>query len=180
MRTVPTEHAKIVYDGSRYASSYASRDWLRILASIRDSFVARRIASPLWILSGWAAAVSIAHRNCAAAAPWLGAAAPLQGVAGAMGYLGSALSLLLVFRTNTAYQRYWEGRQIWETLVSAARDAAEFAAMYLRRAEELPKTDRGRDADMSLMHRGDATAATTTFGRDARAPGTGASSARNG
>ena len=34
--------SKIVYDGSRYAATYASRDWLKILASIQKSFVARR------------------------------------------------------------------------------------------------------------------------------------------
>ena len=61
MRTVPTESAQIVYDGSRYASSYASRDWLRILASTRASFVLRRVASPLRVLSAWALLVAAAH-----------------------------------------------------------------------------------------------------------------------
>ena len=31
--------------------------------------------------------------------------------------LGVVLSLLLVFRTNTAYDRYWEARKIWVCLV---------------------------------------------------------------
>ena len=29
------------------------------------------------------------------------------------GVLGFVISLLLVFRTNTAYDRWWEGRKIW-------------------------------------------------------------------
>ena len=32
--------------------------------------------------------------------------------------LGGALSLLLVFRTNSAYQRFWEARRIWDGLLA--------------------------------------------------------------
>lgn len=34
------------------------------------------------------------------------------------------LGLLLVFRTNTAYERYWEGRRIWGNLVNDTRTMA--------------------------------------------------------
>jgi putative membrane protein len=34
------------------------------------------------------------------------------------------LGLLLVFRTNTAYERFWEGRKIWGTLVNTSRNLA--------------------------------------------------------
>ncbi|CAD5934711.1 UPF0187 protein [Planktothrix agardhii] len=32
------------------------------------------------------------------------------------------LGLLLVFRTNTAYDRFWEGRKLWGTLVNTVRN----------------------------------------------------------
>ncbi|MCE7041431.1 bestrophin family protein [Dyadobacter sp. CY312] len=35
--------------------------------------------------------------------------------------LGTALSLLLGFRTNSAYDRWWEGRQIWGAIVNDSR-----------------------------------------------------------
>lgn len=35
--------------------------------------------------------------------------------------LGFVLSILLVFRTNTAYDRWWEGRRLWGTLVNDSR-----------------------------------------------------------
>jgi putative membrane protein len=35
--------------------------------------------------------------------------------------LGFVLSLLLVFRTNTAYDRWWEGRKLWGSLVNNSR-----------------------------------------------------------
>jgi putative membrane protein len=34
------------------------------------------------------------------------------------------LGLLLVFRTNTAYERFWEGRKAWGTLVNNVRNLA--------------------------------------------------------
>jgi putative membrane protein len=36
--------------------------------------------------------------------------------------LGFVLSLLLVFRTNTAYDRWWEGRKQWGSLVNSSRN----------------------------------------------------------
>ena len=36
--------------------------------------------------------------------------------------VGFAISLLLVFRTNTAYDRWWEGRRKWGELVNDSRN----------------------------------------------------------
>lgn len=38
--------------------------------------------------------------------------------------LGFVISLLLVFRTNTAYDRWWEGRKQWGALVNVSRNLA--------------------------------------------------------
>lgn len=38
--------------------------------------------------------------------------------------LGFVISLLLVFRTNTAYERWWEGRRQWGALTNASRNLA--------------------------------------------------------
>ena len=38
--------------------------------------------------------------------------------------LGFVISLLLVFRTNTAYERWWEGRKLWGALVNSSRNLA--------------------------------------------------------
>ncbi len=38
--------------------------------------------------------------------------------------LGIVLSILLVFRTNTAYDRWWEGRKQWGSLVNTTRNFA--------------------------------------------------------
>lgn len=40
------------------------------------------------------------------------------------GLLSFVISLLLVFRTNTAYDRWWEGRRQWGALVNSSRNLA--------------------------------------------------------
>ncbi|MEO8238455.1 MAG: bestrophin family ion channel [Flavobacterium sp.] len=40
------------------------------------------------------------------------------------GILGFVISLLLVFRTNTAYDRWWEARKLWGGLVNNSRNFA--------------------------------------------------------
>ncbi|HQY12987.1 MAG TPA: bestrophin family ion channel [Ferruginibacter sp.] len=49
--------------------------------------------------------------------------------------LGFAISMLLVFRTNTAYDRWWEGRKLWGSLVNNSRNLA------MKLASILPKED---------------------------------------
>ncbi len=44
--------------------------------------------------------------------------------------LGSALGLLLVFRTNAAYQRFQEGRKLWEQVLNVSRDIARMTSLY--------------------------------------------------
>ena len=38
--------------------------------------------------------------------------------------LGTALSILLAFRTNSAYDRWWEARKIWGAIVNDSRTFA--------------------------------------------------------
>jgi ion channel-forming bestrophin family protein len=46
--------------------------------------------------------------------------------------VGTALGLLLVFRTNSSYDRFWEGRQLWGSLVNESRNLARGASVHLR------------------------------------------------
>lgn len=45
--------------------------------------------------------------------------------------LGFAISMLLVFRTNTAYDRWWEGRKLWGSLVNNSRNLAIKLAAFV-------------------------------------------------
>lgn len=52
------------------------------------------------------------------------------------GMLGFVISLLLVFRTNTAYDRWWEGRKLWGQLVNNSRNFALKLTVMLREKED--------------------------------------------
>jgi putative membrane protein len=51
------------------------------------------------------------------------------------GLLGFAISMLLVFRTNTAYDRWWEGRKLWGALTNNSRNFAMKLEAILPEAE---------------------------------------------
>ncbi len=54
---------------------------------------------------------------------------------------GSALALFLGFRSNSAYQRWWEGRMLWGLMINASRNLARQARNYLPdEAKDLKRT----------------------------------------
>jgi putative membrane protein len=46
--------------------------------------------------------------------------------------LGTALGLLLVFRTNSSYARFWEGRKLWGSITNECRNLWRVSWTYLR------------------------------------------------
>lgn len=54
--------------------------------------------------------------------------------------LGFAISMLLVFRTNTAYDRWWEGRKLWGSLVNNSRNLALKISTFLPHEEKAQRT----------------------------------------
>lgn len=52
------------------------------------------------------------------------------------------LGLLLVFRTNTAYERFWEGRKLWGTLVNTSRNLARHMWVAIYETEEKDCTEK--------------------------------------
>ena len=45
--------------------------------------------------------------------------------------IGTPLSLLLVFRTNASYDRFWEARKLWGAIVNESRNLARSASVLL-------------------------------------------------
>jgi ion channel-forming bestrophin family protein len=54
------------------------------------------------------------------------------------------LGLLLVFRTNTAYERFWEGRKAWGTLVNTVRNLTRRIWVFV---EEANPSDRAHKVE---------------------------------
>ena len=47
------------------------------------------------------------------------------------GVIGTAVTFLLVFRVNTGYERWWEGRKCFREVVNHSRDLARQAATFI-------------------------------------------------
>ncbi|WLD10190.1 bestrophin family protein [Planctellipticum variicoloris] len=45
--------------------------------------------------------------------------------------IGAALGLLLVFRTNASYDRFWEGRKFWGGIVNETRNLARLSSTWI-------------------------------------------------
>jgi predicted membrane chloride channel (bestrophin family) len=110
-----------------------SKDWLHCLSTWPQSYVLRRIANPLASIVVWSSLVAAWYAVFNPVAKPLGT--------GMHTLVGGALSLLLVFRTNTAYNRFWDGRSIFGSVATAARDVVEFAGLY-RREIGVQRADR--------------------------------------
>lgn len=61
----------------------------------------------------------------------------IQNVGMMHSVLGFVISLLLVFRTNTAYDRWWEGRKVWGGMTNTCRNLA-----IKLQAMNLPEEDK--------------------------------------
>lgn len=71
-------------------------------------------------------------------------------ILGSVGFvLNLVLSLLLVFRTNTAYERFWEGRKAWGTLVNTTRNSAR--TLWIAVQEKGPQDQLDKIAHLKLL-----------------------------
>src|SRR5688572_12929402 len=49
---------------------------------------------------------------------------------------GGALGIFVSFRTNSAYDRWWEGRKLWGRLINSSRHWSSQVMSYLRRGAD--------------------------------------------
>lgn len=54
----------------------------------------------------------------------------LKNLTSVYSLLGFVISLLLVFRTNTAYDRWWEGRKMWGSVVNDTRNLGTIISAF--------------------------------------------------
>jgi hypothetical protein len=119
----------MAYGGLPRAERYASQDWLHNTINMPNSVILQSIRFPVFFMTTWGTCISFLHRFLISrgrkemASMLCIPSAPLS-------MMVSALGLLLVFRTNSAYQRFSEGRKIWEEILSSARDLSRLVKLY--------------------------------------------------
>lgn len=100
--------------------SYNTKDWFTFIFKFHKADTFRQLFPLLisiGIYTGFIAYLELEHFN-------LAENHNLKNIPIMHGMLGFVISLLLVFRTNTAYDRWWEGRKQWGALVNSSRNFA--------------------------------------------------------
>lgn len=110
---------------------YDAKSWLGVVTRIRGS-VGPRVVPRMVITGGlgWLASCLYEHEK-------------FHTPAVAHTMIGVALGLLLVFRTNASFDRWWEGRKLLGGIVNRTRDLARQIMAFV-------PTDSKPDADVSL------------------------------
>lgn len=114
--------------------TYDPKNWLRVLFDFPRSPVFRTLFFDVLLAGLWAALVVWVETDLIRVAVPLGPSF--------LSILGIILGLLLVFRTNTAYDRWYEGRRLWGQLVNTSRGLAQQLGAALTGPDRAPRRAR--------------------------------------
>lgn len=96
---------------------YEPKQWFNLF-TFKRSDTARKLAPYILAFGGYALAIVLLEKHVL----HLSDESVLRNVTLLHTLLGFVISMLLVFRTNTAYDRWWEGRRLWGSLVNNSRN----------------------------------------------------------
>lgn len=118
---------------------YDPHQWRDHLFDVKGS-VLRKVGPRVLLVCVWATLIGWIDQNV------LSVSLPPTGHS----LVGVALGLLLVFRTNASYDRFWEGRRQWGSIINASRNLARGSVALIREAPEL--SERVRLWTMAFAH----------------------------
>jgi ion channel-forming bestrophin family protein len=99
---------------------YNPKDWVRFIFHFHKADTVRKLGPMLLTIGAYSAVVAYLILDV-----WeIGVNSDLKNISLMHSLLGFVISMLLVFRTNTAYDRWWEGRKQWGGLVNSSRNLA--------------------------------------------------------
>lgn len=97
---------------------YNPKIWFKHLIAFNHSDTISKLWKELIALGLFATGIAYIEIN------YIGNVEALDHLFKVYSLIGFVLSLLLIFRTNTAYDRWWEGRKKWGELVNNSRNLA--------------------------------------------------------
>jgi putative membrane protein len=115
---------------------YNPKDWSKTISHIFTSKIFKRLLPYLIIsvLVSWALAYYELEYLKLSDKSWM------RNITTVHNLLGFVLSLLLVFRTNTAYDRWWEARKQWGALTNTSRILAIKFNSFLDPADKVTRS----------------------------------------
>ena len=109
-------------------TSYNPKDWISFIFSIGKADTFRKLIPMMFLIALYSAAIAYLEIEY-----WdLPNNSPVKNISIMHGMLGFVISLLLAYRTNTAYDRWWEGRKIWGTLINNSRNLSIKLSVILK------------------------------------------------
>lgn len=99
---------------------YNPKEWFRFIFYFHKADTVRKLLPLLVAIGVYATLVSILIIDILDIAD----NSDMKNISLMHSLLGFVISMLLVFRTNTAYDRWWEGRKQWGTLMNVSRNLA--------------------------------------------------------
>ncbi|MBI2689078.1 MAG: hypothetical protein HYX27_22470 [Acidobacteria bacterium] len=105
---------------------YDPHKWLDHFFDVRGSLV-REIGGRVAVCVAWSAGVVAFHKHVHD----VGMPSLLHTL------MGVAMGMLLVFRTSSSYERFWEGRKLWGGIVNETRNLVRSACVHLKDDPEL-------------------------------------------
>ncbi len=116
--------------------SYNPKDWFTFIFRFHKADTFRQLFPIILAICGYAAGVAWLELEY-----WrLSDKSYVRNLPVMHSLLGFAISMLLVFRTNTAYDRWWEGRKLWGSLVNNSRNLAMKLDMILSPEQTATRT----------------------------------------
>jgi ion channel-forming bestrophin family protein len=115
--------------------NYNSKEWFSFIFQFHKADTISRLKGPLYVLVLYSIGVNYFTNHFFE----LGKDHELKNLTVIHTLLGFVISMLLVFRTNTAYDRWWEARKLWGSLVNSSRNLAIKLSSFLHL---LPEEDR--------------------------------------
>ena len=107
---------------------YNPKDWLTFVFRIHKSDTFRKLFPMMVTIGIYSAAICYIELEYYK----LNDKSLVKNISMMHSMLGFVISLLLAYRTNTAYERWWEGRKLWGSLVNNSRNFAIKLSVILK------------------------------------------------
>jgi len=129
--------------------SYNTKDWFTFIFRFHKADTFRTLLPIMLAIGVYAGLVGYLEVEY-----WkLGEKSYVRNITIMHGMLGFVISLLLVFRTNTAYDRWWEGRKMWGALVNNSRNLALKLSVILRDDKDRAYFSKLIPSYASILHK---------------------------
>lgn len=104
--------------------NYNTKNWFEAIRHFRRSYVIRRTVRMVFVVGLFTTFLAVLDWMFHNHPEMVPLELSIEIETSVFTLLGVFLSLLLVFRTNSAYDRWWEGRKQWGALINHTRGLA--------------------------------------------------------